>query len=120
MKTTIMILVIIFILYIFLTYEPIKEQTTEKLTAPIIEHKQPELILYYSSQCGHCHDFLKNGWKQLHDNPIDVKLIEFDCDKYECKNIDVYPTIILFKNDKIVSYNGTRTYEDLKQFISNS
>jgi len=51
-----------------------------------------------------------------------VKVAKIDCDQYKatCKQYGVtgFPTIKLFKNDKVASYNGQRTVDALKAFAT--
>jgi len=111
------IVVILFIVICILLFVSI-EKNKNNAVKEQMEDSIPELILYYSPSCGHCHDFMNNGWQQLKDKPINIKLVEFNCNEYNCKGIDAYPTIILKKNQKVIPYNGNRSYEDIINFVS--
>lgn len=82
------------------------------------------LTLYYAPWCGHCHQLLKKGWKELPENYQGVKIQKVDCSKDENQhlvkdlNIEGFPTILLKKNSKEhLEYRGNRSSKDILKFI---
>lgn len=86
-----------------------------------------QLVLYHTPWCGHCTRFKSNGWskfKNLIVNETDSKMSlliidEIDCQQYPeaAKNINGYPTVILYKNGKAYEYKGNRHEDDLYNFV---
>jgi thioredoxin-like negative regulator of GroEL len=77
------------------------------------------LILYYTEWCGHSQRFLPT-WQELekkYGNKMQLKKI--DCDKEKCEGVAGFPTIILFKDNKQIEYNGgDRSMDSLEKFIN--
>ena len=80
------------------------------------ESDEPTLTLFYAPWCGHCHNLLKTGWKELPDTYQGVKIQKVDCTKDENQhyvkdyNIEGFPTILLKKNSKDhLEYRGNRS-----------
>ena len=83
------------------------------------------LVLYYSNECSAC-NIVKPLWfetkKKLNDK---IEMIEIDGEenmeeliKY---NIEAYPTIGLFIDDKLILYEGDKyDYESLNKFVSSN
>lgn len=97
------------------------------LNERVIKNEKPKLVLFYAPWCGHCKNFMNNGWKEFIDfykknlTPVlDVVTLSCDDNKQLCQEIGVrgYPTVILFVNGKRIIYSGDRTKEDLLYFIS--
>ncbi|ADO67413.1 putative protein disulfide isomerase [Cafeteria roenbergensis virus] len=70
--------------------------------------------------CGHCKNFTPI-WDELpkHLNNINFKVLDSDTNKEEIKkyNIKGYPSIFLEVNNNIISYEGGRTIEKIKEFV---
>lgn len=91
-----------------------------------------KLVLFYAPWCPHCKDLLqpndnnggKPAWsllKQKHAGRKDISIDEVDCDakpelasKYEVKG---FPTVILFKGNQKLNYDGDRSLESLEKFL---
>ena len=95
--------------------------------------KKHGVILFYMNGCGHC-ETMKPAWNKLitelkdkHKNEIILGAIESsNMDMFKKHGISpylsVFPTILYFHPNKITnpeSYNGDRSYEDLKKWILN-
>jgi len=83
---------------------------------------QPTIIYFYAPWCDFCKKF-KPIWEELKNNTDknSVNFIEVNCDKKEdkCKKfkINEFPTIKLFYNDKMYSFNQELTLSNLIEFI---
>ncbi|BFZ11289.1 hypothetical protein BsWGS_14328 [Bradybaena similaris] len=82
-------------------------------------------IKFYAPWCGHCQK-LAPVWDDLadtfnHDNKVNIAKIDCTQSSVICKQygIDGYPTLLWFKDgEKIEQYQGPRTHEALKQYVS--
>jgi|ETNmetMinimDraft_21_1059911.scaffolds.fasta_scaffold292608_1 thioredoxin-like negative regulator of GroEL len=86
------------------------------------------LIGVFSKSCGHCID-MKPEWEKLKNNLKTINsndcLLEVDSDNLESINNDKlvssirgYPSIVLFKDGRLVSeYNGNRVADDMFNFV---
>lgn len=91
---------------------------------PIVTIPEPiELILYYAPWCGHC-KALKPEWEKLKDfisNSKELKgriiIREINCDQNECP-VPGYPTIVMKKRNKELTYDGERNVESFVEFIN--
>ena len=95
--------------------------------------KKHGVILFYMNGCGHC-ETMKPAWNKLitelkdkHKNEIILGAVESSnmdmCKKHGISpSVSGFPTILYFHPNKITnpeSYNGDRSYEDLKKWILN-
>jgi thiol-disulfide isomerase/thioredoxin len=96
----------------------------KNIKPPVDELKNKIIILFYSDNCYHCHQFLPT-WFKIKENMNGMK-IKFD--EVNCTNndpglpyVDGYPTIAIYdkNNNYIMSYNNDRSYENFKQFLDN-
>ena len=93
-----------------------------------IKHPVDELkniiILFYSDNCYHCHQFLPT-WLKIKENMNGnkIKLDEINCTNNDpgLDYVDGYPTIAIYdkNNNYIMSYENDRSYENFKQFLEN-
>ncbi|CAG5133306.1 unnamed protein product [Candidula unifasciata] len=82
-------------------------------------------IKFYAPWCGHCQK-LAPVWDDLadtfnHNNKVSIAKIDCTQSSVICKQygIDGYPTLLWFKDgEKIEQYQGARTHEALKQYVS--
>jgi thioredoxin-like negative regulator of GroEL len=88
------------------------------------EQKKPLIILYFSPNCGHCTQFMENGWgefktKTNNNTSIDVKQISCDDNPESCANLNIegYPTVILFHENNNIVYEGDRSLDSLVAFV---
>lgn len=83
-------------------------------------------VKFYAPWCGHCQK-LAPLWEQLSQSfqsDDTVSIAKVDCTQYRsvCNNFDVkgYPTLLWIEDGKKVDkYQGERTHEDLKAYVSN-
>ncbi|CRK96813.1 CLUMA_CG009948, isoform B [Clunio marinus] len=83
-------------------------------------------VKFFAPWCGHCKR-LAPTWQQLAEKFVgdaDVKIAKVDCtlqDNRElCSEQDVngFPTLYIYKNgDKVTEYNGSRSLDDLHNFV---
>ncbi len=99
---------------------------TEQLTN-ITSSPKLKLVLYYTSWCGHSMSFINGDWKEFKSyadqnlkDKVDVQMIECDKQKELCKNIQGYPTLILYKNGQAIPFNQDRSVDNLIKFISDN
>lgn len=93
--------------------------------------KKHGVILFYMDGCGHC-ETMKPAWnkvitelKDKHKNEIILGAVESgNMDMFKkhgiSPSVSGFPTILYFHPNKITnpeSYNGDRSYEDLKKWI---
>lgn len=109
---------------------PAETNTKPESFSGSITGEKPVMILYYASWCGWCKK-IKPVWEELkervkNDPTLNSKVIvtEIQCDvenpPEKAKKINGYPTIILEKNGKEISYEGERTIEAFIEFIKNN
>lgn len=108
----------------------VEENGVNELTADNFKNEIKEglaIVKYFAPWCGHCKR-LAPTWDDLgkkYKSNKDVQIVKVDCtlqkNKALCSDekIEGFPTILLYKNgDKISEYQGTRTVDDLENFIS--
>jgi len=79
-----------------------------------------KLILYHANWCGHCKHFLP-VWKQFVEKHPEINTEDIECSNdSKCANIEGFPTVILFKGDQQIQYNGERTIDALYNFVNNN
>jgi len=109
----------LFVLLMYLKQNREKFQLEDK-TIPVLKY-------YYMEGCGHCQDF-NLVWEGTTDSQgnkksglVDIiknaKLEKILIDGNTPANINSAPTIMLEVNGKEIEYNGSRSVEDIKNFI---
>ena len=101
------------------------------LTGETFEHgveKGISFVKFFAPWCGHCKR-LAPTWEELGRKFIskeDVHIAKVDCtieaSKQLCneQEVDGFPTLLLYREGKKVSeYNGSRSLDDLYQFVMN-
>jgi thiol-disulfide isomerase/thioredoxin len=82
-----------------------------------------KIVLYHAEWCGHCKNFLP-VWKQFVKQYPEINVEDIECsnegNKSKCANIEGFPTVILFKDDQQIQYNGERTIDGLLNFVQNN
>lgn len=104
-------------------------QSVLTLTGESFEHgiiKGVTLVKFFAPWCGHCKR-LASTWEELGKKFIandNVHIVKIDCtlqvNKQLCdeQEVEGFPTLFLYKNGKKISeYNGSRTLDDLYEFI---
>ena len=106
------IIILLIIIITYFLYNNKSENMDNSNTKPI-------LSLYYAEWCGHCKNVMPI-WNKLSNNKVLCK--KYDCDKNknicEANNVTGFPTILLHLSDKVIKYNGDRSYDDLNNFIN--
>lgn len=86
------------------------------------------IVKFRVSWCGYCKK-LAPIWERLnkkHDESTlksgrTVKLVSLDCDKHKklakSHGIQGFPTIKIFKEDRVYEYDGANTFKELDKFI---
>lgn len=91
---------------------------------PSIDELKNIIILFYSDNCYHCHQFFPT-WLKIKENMngTKIKFDEVNCTNNdpELEYVDGFPTIAIYDNNNsyLMSYNGDRSYEIFKQFLKN-
>ena len=82
-----------------------------------------KIVLYYANWCGHSRVFLPE-WENFENyannnlNGITVEKVLCEGSNAEkCSHLKGFPTVILYKNNEAVTFNGNRTKSDLVQFV---
>ena len=85
----------------------------------------PKIVLYYVPWCPHCKNVMPE-WNKLEKeaDKTGVAVEKVDCEEKpeeaQKQDVEGFPTIILFKDGKVVNYEGERTAEALKEFIGSN
>jgi thiol-disulfide isomerase/thioredoxin len=122
-KTYILIgtLFIFIVILLLLNYQKANKiyAPTEKFDSNI--KTKNELVLYYAEWCGWSQKILP-VWEELEkNNKLNVTLKKIECEKQpdeKCKSVQGYPTIIYYKDDKEIVFNGERTKENIITFLN--
>jgi protein disulfide-isomerase-like protein len=87
-----------------------------------------KIVLYYVPWCPHCKNVMPE-WKKLEAKTESEEVNNTTVKKVDCEQqpeeaqkqkVEGFPTILLFKDGKVINYDGERTAEALKEFIKNS
>ena len=90
-----------------------------------------EIMFFFANWCPHCKtakpewEKAKKEYNNTTINGYKINFVDVDCtnpdsqttsmmDKY---NVEGYPTIILLKNNEVVTYDAKVTYDHLSQFL---
>ena len=87
--------------------------------------RKPRLVFYFHPGCGHCHNFLPEWRKFTASSKTSLAFLDLSLLKCTDANRSAwadqgiwnFPTIMLYKNEKIVEFEGTRTKAGLEAFI---
>ncbi len=86
----------------------------------IPKNKQYECKLFYTTWCPHCKDTLKE-WGSYKNTRSDIVFSLVDCDKdkeqADLYEIDSYPSILLFVNDKKYIFDANFSKEAMDKFL---
>ena len=96
-----------------------KKKTKKKITK---KKNNKKILYFYMDGCKYCHMFEKT-WSKLETTIKNIKFMKINgpentrmSKKY---NVESYPTIILVTNKSYKTFEDKRTYQKLKEFISN-
>jgi len=93
-----------------------------------------EILFFFANWCPHCRT-AKPEWEkakaEYNNNTIDgykIIFVEVDCTTPDSKttsmmdtyNVEGYPTIILIKNNEVITYDAKVTYDHLVEFLKSS
>lgn len=90
--------------------------------------KHGKIVLYYAMWCGYSKSFLPE-WnkfeKWAESNAPNIEVVKIRCEdgtEAECaqKGVEGYPTVIVYKGENEVLFNGDRTEEGLKKFVKHN
>jgi len=99
------------------------EKDDNKNTKNNTNNTNKKIILYHANWCGHCKNFLPT-WQQFVKEHPEINAEDIECsneeNKNKCANIEGFPTVILFKDDQQIQYNGERTIDALYNFVQNN
>lgn len=128
------------IYYVYIKYYSTKllelyKPNNEKMPEWTKDNKnEVELLFFFASWCPHCKT-AKPEWEKAkaeynnnNVNGYNIIFSEVDCthpdskttsmmDKY---NIEGFPTIILLKNNEVITYDAKVTYDHLSQFLKSA
>ena len=87
----------------------------------------PQFTMYYVDWCPHCKsvkpiftDFMGNGTVDVNGKPVTCTMVnaEADPDAMKGLNIKGYPSFMLNKGGNLIEFNGERTADGFKSFLS--
>jgi thiol-disulfide isomerase/thioredoxin len=93
-----------------------------------------EILFFFANWCPHCRT-AKPEWEkaktEYNNNTIDgykIIFVEVDCTTPDSKttsmmdtyNVEGYPTIILLKNNEVITYDAKVTYDHLVEFLKSA
>jgi thiol-disulfide isomerase/thioredoxin len=83
-----------------------------------------KVTLYYASWCGWSKKFLPE-WdsfvKHASKNMANISTEKVSCEngtEQECKGIQGYPTVLIYINNKVITYDGERTASELANYCA--
>lgn len=125
----IIIAIIVFLLVIaFICYVLNRQSVVE--TPLSIPHMKPvpkrgDIVLYYTSWCGHSNMFMPE-WTKF-ENIARVQFPQLRVRKIQCedgneaicmqKGIQGYPTVVMYINDADIPFTGNRSADALVEFV---
>jgi thiol-disulfide isomerase/thioredoxin len=106
------IIILIIILLIYYFYNIFYENFN-------VEQNKTKVIYYYTPWCGWSNKFKPEWDKFIKIKNKNIETLSINCDdnNSQCSNIPGFPYIVIEKNNKIISYDGKRTANDLFNHI---
>lgn len=117
---------IIFIIIVFFLWSYFQEPFTPTPTPALhFAPDSPQLILYYTQWCGYSRAFLPIWEEFRKQNKAPIRIDQMRCEggnEAICneKGLKGYPSIILYKNNQVIPFEGERTVAGLNQFVRNN
>lgn len=99
---------------------------TAKLRNPFREHfdaNATRLVAYTVNWCGFCREIKGNAWPKLEAayKGTDVSVENIDAEEHadeaKAAGVSGYPTIVLYKDGAMKTYEGERTFEAIKAWV---
>lgn len=136
--TVLFLLLATFIIYyVYIKYYSSKlldlyKPNNEKMPEWTKDNKnEVEIIFFFASWCPHCKtakpewEKVKSEYSNNNVNGYKIFFVEVDCTRPDSKttsmmdkyNIEGFPTIILLKNNEVITYDAKVTYDHLSQFL---
>ena len=93
-----------------------------------------EIMFFFANWCPHCKT-AKPEWEkakaEYNNNTIDgykILFVDVDCTNPDAKtttmmdkyNVEGFPTIVLLKNNEVITYDAKVTYDHLSQFLKSA
>jgi thiol-disulfide isomerase/thioredoxin len=127
LKNIIIIISIIVVILLIQNIFNIKSNYYNSLILFNNHNKTPLFVNFNTTWC-YWSKKLNSTWKKLEIDMSnkDIKIIDIKCDKDNnkelCKRYQIngYPTIKLIIGNKIIDYEGNRSFEDMKNFIESN
>ena len=127
LKNIIIIISIIVVILLIQNIFNIKSNYYNSLILFNNHNKTPLFVNFNTTWC-YWSKKLNPSWKKLEIDMSnkDIKIIDIKCDKDNnkelCKRYQIngYPTIKLIIGNKIIDYEGNRSFEDMKNFIESN
>jgi thiol-disulfide isomerase/thioredoxin len=135
-----LLLLIFIIYYVYTKYYSTKllelyKPNNEKLPSWTKDNStEVEIMFFFANWCPHCKT-AKPEWekaKSEYDNTTingyKILFVEIDCSNPDSKttslmdkyNVEGFPTIVLLKNNEVITYDAKVTYDHLSQFLKTS
>ena len=125
----IIIVLVLAIIYVLCQNNESFSQEDDSSIKPTSDNRV-NLVMFYAPWCGHCSTTkpeLEKAKPELDGKTINgkkIKVLMVDCDANPDMNqqfgIEGYPTILLLKKTGQVEYNGDRSADSFKQFVSDN
>jgi thiol-disulfide isomerase/thioredoxin len=93
-----------------------------------------EIMFFFATWCPHCKtakpewEKIKSEYSNIEIHGYKILFVEIDCSNPDSKttsimdkyNVEGYPTIILLKNNEVITYDAKVTYDHLAEFLNSS
>ena len=93
----------------------------------LIKTDSMKLMLFYKAGCPYCENFLPTWYKIINNLPNNVAYEEIEVESGEASRkkasqfkITQVPTVILLVNNVEKSFDGNRSYENIRRFLKNN
>lgn len=98
------------------------EGTNDNFDHEVMKHKGVVLVEFWATWCGHCRMFAPAIEKFAENKRNEIKVVTIDIDKAhdlaKKVNIQVTPTLILFKDGKrLQNSTGSRSQKELDSWV---
>jgi protein disulfide-isomerase len=98
--------------------------TPERFQEAVTNTLEPWFIKFYAPWCHHCQAMAPNWAQMAHEMQGKLNVGEVNCEEERklCKDVGVkgYPTILFFRGDERIEYNGMRGLGDFIDYANNA